>query len=415
MYSKNGFSTIKNNQPPLLTESPMATVSGKDELNLAEFPLTKLGGRDNREILVYEGWAVDKLKGPYKQVWTVRGAAGLGLPNELGDRVILALLSLSTHHAEPSRKVEFSFYQLLKLLALETEGQALYLTLEKVLRQLTGIFIESEQAFFDKASNKRITSREAFHLVESLWLRKYERDSATLAAESAQAYIIWGREIWKNLQAGYIKKIDLSFYYSLSSPLARRLFRFLDKRMHHQNEMEIDIFELSGRLGQARYHKPSEVHRKLQPAIAELIERKFLSESGIVKRDKYTRLRFVKIPTDEREQIEQRRFEREQRQVQIQQHFGVGEGEQQLWAQVLAKLQERLTSAQFAIMENSVLLSIEEQRATLCLANAFAVSWVQKQTNVMQAIQEQLAKETGSQQFQIELVDPKSVDKSVVC
>lgn len=406
---------MKSKQQLALTDLPIATLSGKDELNLAEFPLTKLGGRDNREILVYEGWSVDKAKGPYRQVWTVRGAAGLGLPNELGDRVILALLSISTQQGTPSRKVDFSFYQLLKLLGLETEGQALYKTLENVLRQLTGILIESEQAFFDKASNKRLTSREAFHLIESLWLRKYERDPDVLAKESAQASIIWGRELWKNLEAGYIKKIDLGFFYSLNSPLARRLFRFLDKRMHHQNELEIDIFELSGRLGQTKYSKPSEVHRKLQPAIHELLERRFLSKAKVVKHGKYTRLRFVKVPADEREKLEQKQAEWQQQLTQIHQQYGVGEREQHLWQQALAALQMSLTPAQFAMLANSVLLQCDAQQATLCLANHFAVTWVQKQATMIQAIQAALSRATNNSALTIKLTHLKSAAGRTDC
>lgn len=93
-YSKNHFPTM--NQNPISHQSQQPALQpaqvGKDEMNLAEFPLTKLGTRDKRDVLVYEGWHLDEGRGPCRQVWTVRGAAGLGLPNELGDRVVLALI-----------------------------------------------------------------------------------------------------------------------------------------------------------------------------------------------------------------------------------------------------------------------------------------------------------------------------------
>jgi hypothetical protein len=45
-----------------LTPDNQPTLSGKDEMNLAEFPLTKLGSRDQRDVLIYEGWSIDAQK-----------------------------------------------------------------------------------------------------------------------------------------------------------------------------------------------------------------------------------------------------------------------------------------------------------------------------------------------------------------
>jgi len=226
-------------EPPILL--------GKDEMNLAEFPLTKLGSRDTRDVLEFTSYALDHHKRPYQQQWIVRGATGLGLPNELGDRVIPALISLNAQQKFTSRKVYFSKYQLLRLMKLDPEGQNSEV-LELALKQLAGITIESKRAFYDKDKQKRLTSLEAFHLIEKLWFRKHETDKTVLRAETAQGYIVWGSEIWNSLRAGYIKNLDLDFYYSLPSPLARRLYRFLDKRMHYTDTVELDIFELSGRL-----------------------------------------------------------------------------------------------------------------------------------------------------------------------
>lgn len=57
---------------------------GKDEMNLAVLPIAKLGRSDSRDIIEYHGTFSDK-DGQKEMVWIVRGAAGLGLPNELGD------------------------------------------------------------------------------------------------------------------------------------------------------------------------------------------------------------------------------------------------------------------------------------------------------------------------------------------
>ena len=65
---------------------------------------------------------IDAQKRPCRQAWTVRGATGLGLPNEFGDRVMLALIYLTFQQGLPKPKVEFSRYQLLKLVGHADHG-----------------------------------------------------------------------------------------------------------------------------------------------------------------------------------------------------------------------------------------------------------------------------------------------------
>jgi hypothetical protein len=309
--------TIAHQSQPTATELPV--LNGKDEMNLAEFPLTKLGSRDRRDVLVYEGWGIDAQKRPSHQ---------------------------------RSRKVCFSRYQLLKMMQLDPEGKNCA-NLEQVLRQLTGMTIESERAFFNKAQNKRVVSREAFHLIEKLWLRKYETDNQVLADESTQGYIIWGKEIWESLQAGYIKNIDLTFYYGLSSPLARRLYRFLDKRMYYQDRTEIDIFELTGRLGQTAYSKPSEAFRKLKPAISQLVEAGFLVSGETVKKGKYTRVRFIKANVETRRQHQTQQVhesEKAQQLTKVHSAYGTTTEEQALEAQLLAQLKATVNHSSYMML-----------------------------------------------------------------
>lgn len=151
------------------TETPaveeVRTYQSKDEMNLAEFPVVKLGRRDKRNIIVYETWFVDENGDRQRRKWEVQGAAGAGLPDEFGDRVLMGLMSLTAQQKFDSPKVAFTEYQLLKVLGL-TDGQLNYKALEKVLKQLVGITIYSEKAFWDNAKKRRVTSQEAFHVIE---------------------------------------------------------------------------------------------------------------------------------------------------------------------------------------------------------------------------------------------------------
>ncbi|HXV96793.1 MAG TPA: replication initiator protein A [Anaerolineae bacterium] len=266
--------------------------SGRDEMNLAEFPFAKLNAKDSREIIEYEGWTVNGSQ-RLPQKWIVRGASGLGLPSEFGERLLMALIALTAEDDFASRKVTFSVGELIRRLDL-AKNQRYYELIEQQLDRLMGVTIHSENAFWDHAKQKRVTTKRAFHLIEKLWLRFREGETEGGNAENVRGYIIWSDEIWRSFKAGYIKSLDLAFFYGLPTPISRRLYRFLDKRMRYQEVYEIDIFDLANRLGCVRYKAPSQIKRILEPAYEALIEHGFLAEAKLVKRGKYTRLRFVK-------------------------------------------------------------------------------------------------------------------------
>lgn len=269
---------------------------GKDEMNLAEFPFAMLRNTsDHRNEIVYEGWQTHRDGSRYQQRWVVQGGSSVGLPTELDERVYVALLGISYNQGLTSKKIGFSIYQILKILDLPTSQQQ-YAVIEKSLDRLTAVTFKSQNAFFDNrdGAKKRVTTVKAFHLIESYWLRYMEADDHVRDGEGVPAYVVWSEELWNSLKSGYIKNLDLHFFRSLTTPISRRLYRFLDKRMQYQTEYEIDIFELSARLAMVRYKYPSRVYGKLKPALDELIAQGFLVSAELCKVGKYTRVQFVR-------------------------------------------------------------------------------------------------------------------------
>jgi hypothetical protein len=294
------MSQSSNVQTPTTSPSPeeattprVIILAGKDEMNLAEFPIARLGRNDTRLTIEYHGQIIDKTGGVLEQTWIVSGSAKFGLPTEFAERVLVGLMTLTAREQFTERKVPFTIYRVLKLLDL-THNKRNYQAVEKALNQLVGITIYSEGAFWDKAKQKRVTSKKGFHLIEEFWLKSSEGDDAVIEAEGVNGYIIWGERLWESFKSGYIKHLDTNFYYSLDNTIARRLYRFLDKRMHYQDSYQIDIFDLAARLGMKPYPYPSDVARKLQPALEELQEKKYLLHADVIKVGKYTRIKFVR-------------------------------------------------------------------------------------------------------------------------
>lgn len=277
-------------KPPAPVQVPEHT--GKDEMNLAELPFASLRNRgDKRKAIIYEGWATDEEGNRYKQEWIAQGGSLVGLPNEFDERVLVALLAVTARYKFRTRKVPFSVYQLVKIMGL-TRSRQTYEYIENSLDRLLAVSFKTKQAFWDNDDKKRITNVRGFHLIEEYWLRYREADETVKDQEGVPGFIVWSDEIWKSFRSGYIKNLDLDFFYRLQTPLARRLYRFLDKRMQYQQQYEIDIFDLAGRLGMSRYKYPSKVLSKLQPALDELIAEGYLKDSEMIKVGKYTRMRF---------------------------------------------------------------------------------------------------------------------------
>jgi hypothetical protein len=417
-----------------LTHTPTATpLNGKDEMNLAEFPIARLGRSDTRLTIEYKGQIIDKLGNVIEQKWLVSGNATFGLPTEFADRVLVALMYITSKESSKEisketnlkvnnldRRVPFTIYRVIKLLGL-SRNKRNYSAVEKALQQLVGVTIYSEGAFWDHQQQKRITTKKGFHILEEFWLKSFDEDdsredgeddagedveSASVESGSIHSqsdiphhpdtitgYIVWGERIWDSFQAGYIKNLDIDFYYSLENTLARRLFRFLDKRMHYQESYQIDIFDLAARLGMKPYPFASHIARKLKPAFDELQAYGYLTRVDIIKVGDFTRVRFTRAgSTAPFTQTLQGRTEGLQSQVHALQIQSTTRGDdepqnpafspltqcQQIWGTVLTEYQRSLPPATYAMLTNSALLSLDDNHATVAVDPRYQ-EWIARQ------------------------------------
>ena len=219
-------------------------------------------------------------------MWIVDGGS-VGLPTEFAERVMIALLHISSQNNFQSRKVYFTVYRILKTLGLTINNRN-YKQVEDALDRLVAVTVFNDNAWYDKNKKKRIKTKNRFHIIDRVFMRSEDDE------ENEESFIIWGDRIWESVQAGYLKYIDLDFYYSLQLPLSRRLYRFLDKMMAYQDSYQIDIHALQNKLGMAPVGYPSRLKRPIQKAANELIERGWLGEIEFFRVGNYTRVRFSK-------------------------------------------------------------------------------------------------------------------------
>lgn len=374
-------------------------VNAKEEMNLVDFPFATLNHKDGRDSIECVTWHTDPTRGRYRQKWLVSGNSRLGLPHEIADQIVIALILVWSEQGGP-RTFAPTLYRLLKVLNLP-HTKHYYDLLKKTLLQLDGLRFRSERAFWDN-NRRQYVSLESFGLFDSLRLA-FCVDGDFISEEEAGNYVEWSTPLWKSLQAGYLKTIDLSFYLQLERPLTRRLYRFLDKQLRYRWRFEIDVFSLASRLGMQSYDYPSKVKEKLQPAVDELVARGFLEGATYVKAGKFLRAYFVKAGAP----LLALDAGGAEAAAEGQDAFGLGDapgagvGEEAvedptqdpthdatqdptahayaaLWEQVLSGLKPHLAPAMFfSFVEPTLLLSIVEGCAAVGARNPMACSWLQ--------------------------------------
>ena len=245
---------------------------GRDELNLAEFPIACLSARPDKTIktLQFE----DRIWDRSCSAWTARrltisASDKYGLPTALDDEVILGLIQLTRETNFESRHVFFSRYRLIRLLGWRNEGKS-YTRLETSLKRWIGVSFYYEKAWWDKAKQSWVD--ESFHILErvSLFDRR-TRGARTRDNEPALSMFCWNEVVFRSFQSGYLKSIDMELFRRLQSPVAKRLYRLLDKRFYHKKRWEFDLRVLAcEHVGLSRKYDTAGLKRKLHPAVAEL-------------------------------------------------------------------------------------------------------------------------------------------------
>ena len=253
----------------------------RDEMNLAEFPLTVLSKRSDPSVKTLE--FSDSVKGKNGDVinrkWIITGADKFGLPTSSDDEVLLGLLKLTADDGLRNPKIFFTRYELLKILRWTTEGRS-YVRLQNALDRLSGVRIKATNAFYDNES--KLHSTRNFGILDA-----YEINDGRDAQPS---FFTWSEVQFKSYQVGFIKKLDLEFYLDLQSAVSKRLYRYLDKHFWYRSRMQVNLFVLAHeKIGVSRnYVYASSLRQQLEPALEELKDKGLLSEYEFVGKGKST-------------------------------------------------------------------------------------------------------------------------------
>lgn len=250
----------------------VVTRDGRDEMNLVEFPLAAISERlspDTKELVV-EAPAAD---GVVRRL-TITGSTKYGLPTAKDDEVLVALIQLATLQGFDSPKLYFSRYQIIQVLGWDLGGQS-FERVELAINRWVGVTYYWDNAWWDKAAESWVDAK--FGILDNAEL--YDREKWSKRAKAGQvplplSWTKWNEVVFKSFQSGYIKHLDMDVYRSLKLPLAKRLYRYLDKHFYRRKTLRFDIQRLAKeKLGLFGRYDNANLRRILEPAVRELEER----------------------------------------------------------------------------------------------------------------------------------------------
>ncbi len=284
--------------------SALADAGWKDELNLAEFPIAALTDRipDGQTTLVFEDRLERRDSQPIVRRLTIMGTHKHGLPTSLDDEVLVGLIQLTKRRSNfTDPRVHFSRYELIELLGWPQSGQS-YRRIEEALHRWVGVVLMYEKAWWDNAAKSWVD--EQFHVLDNVTLYDRERwrtsirsgkigkgertGSKTERPPLPLSSFRWNEVIFQSFQSGNLKQLDLEFYLKLRLPTTKRMYRFLDKRFYRRSRLDFDLRSLAcEHIGLSRSYAPTELKRRLKPALEELEQLGFLEPLSPEERYSY--------------------------------------------------------------------------------------------------------------------------------
>jgi plasmid replication initiation protein len=219
--------------------------------------------------------------------WRVIPGPGDRLPGTFDQDVYVELLRRFHEGGDPTDGViTFTLHAFLRAMGRRVDGRT-YEQLRAALGRLERTTLESQGIYESVAAGARSDVR--FTLLTSVAVerrRTLDREQLALfdtitTAEPGVARIVLSSVVRDNLAADHVVSLSAPSYWSLGSPVARRLYRLLEvARADGRLTWRIALDKLAEQLPLAQRY-PSHLQRVLQPAHDMLVEQGILRNAAI--------------------------------------------------------------------------------------------------------------------------------------
>ena len=204
--------------------------------------------------------------------WRVLPSPGDRLPGTFDQDVYVEILRRYSEAGFPSDgMVSFTLHAFLRSIGRRVDGRT-YEQLRSAFNRLERTILESSGVYVAARTNIALEGR--FTILSSVAIERRrisDREQFTLfpvltASEPGDARIVISPVLRENISAGHTVALSSPQYQSLSSPVARRLYRLLEvARESGTVAWRVSLDELAQQLPLAQRY-PSHLQRVLQPA-----------------------------------------------------------------------------------------------------------------------------------------------------
>jgi len=239
--------------------------SGRDEINLAEFPLWFHGKTPPKNnTLVFTSSVNDSgARRIVQRKMTLRALEEYGLPVERDGSVLMGLFSLAFKANEfKSREFSFTFKELIDFLEWDDSGQN-YDRIELAIKRWDSIHIEFD-GWYDKANKGWADAPMLCGILGGGKLQPKHR-------RHLKSQMRWHEDFYKTLQSHNILKLDYKDYNALQMSSAKQAMRFLGKEFGIKPVVNIDLRQFAcEHVGLSRSYKPNKLRKILDDIFEEL-------------------------------------------------------------------------------------------------------------------------------------------------
>jgi hypothetical protein len=253
------------------------------EANLEVPPTFQLRRTDpNRRVAEFSNTLVNEEGERVQQHWRISIPEPYELPGPFDQDVWVAVQTLvGMRGGMPlDGRLYFSLYELLGVMRKARKGGN-YKDLRASLLRLSATHFQAENAFYLKDKNKLATR------TFTLWDVSLDTEIANETGEVTERHFLeFHNVVRQSFQAEYLKTLDSDFYFSLRSPLAKRLYRLIDRKRQGKPRWGTSLDKLKDMVPLApSYKTPSKVRDVLETAHAELQRLGFLAGVSYEKRN----------------------------------------------------------------------------------------------------------------------------------
>ena len=231
--------------------------------SLEALPLFRLSDSADDDSIVYSDEAGNR--------WRVLPSPGERMPGTFDQDVYVELLRRFAEADRPADgTISFTLHAFLRGIGRRVDGRT-YDQLRGALTRLERTALES-QGMYDTPAGTNAPLR--FTLLTGVVIerrRVMDREQLPLfhpisTAEPGVARVVLSAVVRDNLMAGHVVNVSPSVYWSLASPVARRLYRLLEvARAEERLTWRIGLSKLAAQLPLTQKY-PSHLQRVLQPA-----------------------------------------------------------------------------------------------------------------------------------------------------